>query len=73
MSGNVYEWCYDWYATYSGDSETDPAEPESGGVRVLRGGYWDESGFALRCASRYLYDPSDRSHLFGFRLCRTAE
>ena len=42
MSGNVWEWCNDWYGDYSGGSQTDPTGPTSGSCRVLRGGCWDE-------------------------------
>ena len=40
MSGNVKEWCNDWYADYSSDSQTDPTGPTNGSVRVDRGGCW---------------------------------
>ena len=40
MSGNLHEWCHDWYGPYAGD-ETDPAGPATGTVRVYRGGAWD--------------------------------
>ena len=74
MSGNVYEWCYDWYAAgYSGGTETDPTGPVSGSSRVGRGGFWNNSGSYLRCADRGFGDPSDRSFNLGFRLCRTAD
>lgn len=73
MSGNVYEWCYDWLADYSGGSETDPTGPASGSYRVVRGGYWSTSGSYLRCAYRDNLTPSFRSALVGFRLCRTAD
>lgn len=72
MSGNVYEWCYDWHADYSGGSETDPTGPESGNDRLQRGGSWFYPGGALRCALRSYISPSGRSADVGFRLCRTS-
>lgn len=40
MSGNVREWCLDWYGNYSRDAQTDPIGPASGSYRVIRGGGW---------------------------------
>ena len=73
MSGNVYEWCYDRYADYSGGSETDPTGQGSGNKRLGRGGYWNRPGDRLRCAFRYEYAPGSRLFSIGFRLCRTAD
>ncbi|MEL6135766.1 MAG: SUMF1/EgtB/PvdO family nonheme iron enzyme, partial [Bacteroidota bacterium] len=40
MSGNVREWCWDWYGNYSSSTQTDPQGPTSGDRRVIRGGSW---------------------------------
>lgn len=42
MSGNVLEWCLDWYDIYSSTAQTDPIGPTSGTSKILRGGYWYE-------------------------------
>ena len=71
MSGNVREWCSDWYGHYSSSSLTNPTGPNSGSLRVLRGGGWD--GYARCCRSSYRgYDtpggaPFSDGHL-GLRL-----
>ncbi len=69
MSGNVWEWCQDWYGDYTEDSQTDPTGPESGTERVLRGGAWNFSSLACRVSSRLNRSADLRSYDIGLRLC----
>jgi formylglycine-generating enzyme required for sulfatase activity len=71
MSGNVFEWCWDWYGSYpSGNLEDDYTGVSSGTYRVVRGGSWGNGAVILRSSYRYRYNPYDRYGSIGFRLVR---
>lgn len=69
MSGNVCEWCSDWYVRYSSSSQTNPTGASSGPYRVCRGGNWYWNARYCRSSYRYYWDPYDRSATIGLRLC----
>jgi formylglycine-generating enzyme required for sulfatase activity len=70
MHGNVYEWCSDRYGDYPTSPVTDPAGPDTGSYRILRGGCWGCTAQTCRSAFRTYAVPALEAYSVGFRLVR---
>ncbi len=68
MSGNVYEWCQDWFGNYSSGSQNNPSGASTGSHRVNRGGGWDGPARDCRVSNRGYDAPASRFYNLGFRL-----
>ncbi|MBU1171345.1 MAG: formylglycine-generating enzyme family protein [Proteobacteria bacterium] len=70
MHGNIYEMCQDWYGNYPAGPTVDPKGPQSGELKVVRGGSLGRGAVDCRCAKRESITPKDKPQFFGFRLVR---
>jgi formylglycine-generating enzyme required for sulfatase activity len=68
MAGNMWEWCQDFYGDYASGAATDPAGPDSGTHRVLRGGAWHFKPIYCRSAVRSFSTSDNHTFDFGFRV-----
>ena len=68
MSGNVREWCSDWYVSYSSSSQTNPTVADSAWCRVRRGGGCYDNAWSCRSSYRYCRVPDCNYYILGLRL-----
>ena len=72
MSGNVLEWCWDWFGPYGNGYYDNPTGAATGYNRTMRGGSWEHSVSICRVSQRGMIYPSFYSRRQGFRICRSA-
>jgi len=70
MSGNVSEWCLDWYDVYQNNSQTNPKGPRSGSAKVYKGGSFLDNITNCKISTRNSLSPEQSSVYTGFRVCR---
>ena len=73
MSGNIFEWCQDWYSStyYASSPLINPAGPTTGTIRLLRGSDWVADSYGCRASERSGSAPDGFNYVSGFRVVRT--
>jgi len=71
MTGNVSEWCQDWFAPYYYGTEPDPKGPETGEKRIVRGGSYDNCADNIHLSCRQYFSPDEANNCIGFRIAIT--